>query len=179
MKGIVFNQLQEFVELNHGLMAWDEAITQCDLPSNGIYVGTQSYSDAELFALVEHFCGVLGVSAEHITRAFGEFVFERLFKLAPIEAQNAKNLRSFLLMIEDIIHVEVMKLYQDANLPSFDYEQQDDKLLMIYHSPRKMCFFSEGLIYGAASHFNEEIKVSQSKCMHTGDDCCHLEIEFV
>jgi len=179
MKGIVFNQLQEFVELHHGLVAWDDAILNCDLPSNGVYVGTQSYDDEELFALVGHFCEVTGASAADITRAFGEFVFERLFKLAAPEAQKAPDLKSFLLMVHDIIHVEVMKLYHDANLPSFDYAQGENDLLMIYQSPRKMCFFSEGLIYGAANYFNEKINIKQPKCMHQGDESCHLEITFL
>ena len=143
MKGIVFNQLQEFVELNHGVIAWDEAIMNCELPSEGVYVATQSYDDSELGALVGHFCEVLQVSVADVTRAFGEFVFERLYVMAPEEAKNAKDLRSFMLMIEDIIHVEVSKLYHDANLPSFSYDSRPDSLLMIYRSPRKMCFFSE------------------------------------
>lgn len=178
MKGIVFNQLQEFVELNHGPVAWDNAIMSCDLPSKGVFVGTQSYDDSELMALVAHFSEVLGATPANITRAFGEFVFERLFQFAADEAKQAKDLRSFLMMVQDIIHVEVSKLYHDANLPSFEYESSPDKLLMVYHSQRKMCFFSEGLILGAAKHFSEEVEIVQPKCMHQGDDCCHLEITF-
>lgn len=179
MKGIVFNQLQEFVELNHGVIAWDDAIVNCDLPSNGVYVGTQSYDDSELTALVGHFSEVLSASAADITRAFGEFVFIRLYEFAPEEAKNAKDLKSFLMMVDQIIHVEVSKLYHDANLPSFEYDSKPDSLLMEYRSPRKMCFFSEGLILGAAKHFKEDVSLTQSKCLHQGDESCHIEITFL
>ena len=179
MKGIVFNQLQVFVELNHGIVAWDDAIVSCELPSQGVYVGTQSYDDSELMALVAHFSEVLSASAADITRAFGEFVFARLFEFAPEEAKNAKDLKSFLMMVDQIIHVEVSKLYHDANLPSFEYDSKPNSLLMEYRSPRKMCFFSEGLILAAAKHFEEEVELKQSQCLHDGADSCHIEVTFL
>jgi len=50
------------------------------------------------------------------------------------------------MMVDELIHVEVKKLYKDAQLPEFNYEDHiDDKLTMIYRSPRKLCFLSEGL----------------------------------
>lgn len=178
MKGIVFNQLQEFVEIHHGVMAWDQAILSCGLPSEGVYVSTKSYQDSELLTLVGYFSDALKTPAADITRAFGDFVFDRLITFAADEAKNAKSLRDFLLMVEDIIHDEVSKLYHDANVPSFGYQNNEESLVMIYRSPRKLCYFSEGLIYGAAQYFNETVVVSQSQCMHDGADSCHLVIEF-
>lgn len=179
MKGIVFNQLQAFVEQNHGLIAWDQALQSCDLPSQGIYVATKSYDDQELSQLVGYFCQQLGVKPEVLKRAFGEFVFERLFQIAPQQAKEATSLRQFLLMVEDIIHVEVKKLYQDTNLPEINYQQCADTLVMIYRSPRKLCHLSEGLILGAAKHFDEVVDVKQSLCMHQGDEHCSIEITFL
>lgn len=179
MKGVVFNQLQEFVESNYGIVAWDDAILSCELASEGVYVSTQSYSDSELMALVAHFSQVLDMPVADITRSFGQFIFPRLLAFAPAQAQQAKDLRRFLLMVEDIIHVEVSKLYQDANLPKFNYDNKPDTLTMLYRSPRKLCFFSEGLILAAADHFKQPVEVSQSKCMHQGHDFCQIEIEFL
>lgn len=179
MKGIVFNQLQDFVEQQAGLVAWDAAIMACDLPSNGIYVATKNYDDSELQNLVSHFSNELDIAPADLVRAFGQYIFTHLFKIAPEKARAAKDLKAFLLMVHNIIHVEVNKLYKDSNLPDFSYQQDDSKLLMAYRSPRKLCYFSEGLILGAAEHFGEKVKVNQNQCMHEGSDHCEIEVEFV
>lgn len=179
MKGIVFNQLQEFVEGQFGLAAWDTAINKCQLPSQGVYVGTKNYDDAELTELVGYFSKVLDMDNADLVRTFGKYIFTYLFKIAPEQARNAENLRSFLLMVHNIIHVEVNKLYQDSNLPDFDYKEGESKLLMLYRSPRKLCHFSEGLILGASERFAEPVKIKQNTCMHSGCDHCEIEVEFL
>lgn len=179
MKGMVFNQLQEFVESEHGIVVWDEALSACNLPSDGIYVSTMSYEDDELQQLVAYFSNLLNIDAGALVRLFGAFLFPRLFEMAPDEAKQAVDLKSFLLMIEDIIHVEVKKLYADANLPEFDYQDNQQDLTMVYRSPRKLCHLSEGLIEGAALQFREEVTIKQSCCMHDGADHCSIEIHFI
>ncbi|WP_157964673.1 heme NO-binding domain-containing protein [Algibacillus agarilyticus] len=180
MKGIVFNVLQEFVEQNVSYIAWDNAISTLSLPSNGVYISADNYNDEELFSLVGYFCEHLTLEPSVLVRQFGEFLFASLIEMAPAEAQNATDLRTFLNMVEHLIHVEVLKLYHDANLPSFDYPKaNDNELIMIYRSPRKLCFLSEGLILSAAKHFKEQVKVTQSQCMHQGADCCQIHVEFL
>jgi predicted hydrocarbon binding protein len=179
MKGIVFNQLQEFVESEHGIVLWDKALMACDLPSQGVYVSTMNYEDSELQSLVGFFCNHLSVDAPILVRAFGKYLFPRLFVMAPDQAKEAKNLKTFLLMIEDIIHVEVRKLYPDANLPEFAYQDNDQDLRMLYRSPRKLCHLSEGLIKGASMHYQEQVSIKQTCCMHYGADHCAIEITFL
>ena len=179
MKGTVFNVLQEFVETNHGFEVWDDAISKNDLASNGIYTSTKHYDDSELFALVGYLSNRLSVPVNDLVKAFGTFLFPVLMPQAPIEAQNAPSLRAFLMMVDTLIHVEVKKLYFEANLPEFDYDdKEDNKLIMIYRSPRKLCYLSEGLIFGAAKHFDESITINQPKCLHAGDECCEIEVIF-
>lgn len=178
MKGIIFRQLEEFVTEQHGMMAWDEAIESCDLASGGVYIGTEKYDDDELFTLVGYFCDKLGVTPDVLVRAFGKFIFPALYEMGHDLVKDAQNLREFLLLVEDVIHVEVRKLHQDASLPTFDYLQHKTKLVMVYRSPRKLCHLSEGLILGAAEQFQQKIEVTQPVCMHKGDEFCELQIEF-
>lgn len=178
MKGMVFSSLQQFVEESYGLKAWDAALLACKLPSQGVYVSTKNYQDLELDVLVSYFSNANNIAKEELIRAFGRYVFVHLFNMAPEKAKTAVNLRAFLLMVHKIIHVEVNKLYKDSNLPHFSYREEGAVLTMLYRSPRKLCFFSEGLILGAAEHFQEEVIVHQSKCMHSGADHCQIEVEF-
>lgn len=178
MKGMVFNSFQVFVEDNYGVKAWDAAINACDLPSEGIYVSTRSYDDFELEALIQFFSKSNSMSSAELLRAFGRYVFADLMNIAPKKAKEATDLRAFLRMVHNIIHVEVKKLYADSNLPHFSYRDEENVLVMIYTSPRKLCFFSEGLILAAAEYFKECITVSQSKCMHKGAKQCQIEVVF-
>jgi len=90
-----------------------------------------------------------------------------------------KNLKTFLLSIDRYIHVEVNKLYPDSSFPSFRYQDGGEQELTIYYSSsKKLCFLAEGLIEGAAKHFNNECSLIHSTCMHRGDDCCTFELNF-
>lgn len=179
MKGTIFNVLQEFVEQHHGYELWDDVIIQCDLPSKGIFTSTKYYEDSELFTLVGALSSQLNVPANELVSLFGEYLFPKLMPQAPVEAQKAPSLRAFLMMVDSVIHVEVQKLYKESNLPDFNYDDSEDTTLeMHYQSPRKLCYLSEGLIKGAAKHFNQAIEITQTQCMHQGSEHCNIKVTF-
>ena len=69
----------------------------------------------------------------------------------------------FLSRIDDVIHVEVRKLYPDAELPSLPCERLSaDRLVMHYSSPRGFGDLAEGLIAGCIKHFGEDIAVTRT-----------------
>jgi predicted hydrocarbon binding protein len=85
--------------------------------------------------------------------------------------------KPFLLTLDQVIHVEVRKLYSDAGLPEFKYQDENDnELVMLYRSPRKLCALAEGLMAGAAKHFNSDYQLKHDICMHNGDDHCRFEL---
>jgi len=66
----------------------------------------------------------------------------------------AAGLFDFLASVEHHIHVEVRKLYPDAELPTFIIEARSERQMsMIYHSPRRLGALCEGLIAGSARQF--------------------------
>lgn len=178
MKGIVFNILNEMIEEQLGMEAWDTLLTQTEL--DGIYVATQTYPDEELLTLVAAAQAHTGVPAADLIRAFGEYMVPRFAKNYPVFFENEDNLKSFLLTVDQVIHVEVRKLYPEAGLPEFQYEDRDDdSLTMIYRSPRKLCALAEGLIAGSAKHFNQSYDLAHDICMLNGSDHCKLELRMV
>jgi len=63
--------------------------------------------------------------------------------------------------------------------PEFKYESPaDDKLVMAYNSPRRLCSFMVGLIQGVADRFGESIAIQQTECMLRGDKRCRFELQF-
>lgn len=178
MKGIIFESLQELIEDKFGFALWNQIVDQCPLSSNGIYVATKSYPDEELFAIVGRLSELTKLEINILVKEFGRYIFPRLMASAPESAREAVDLRTFLKMVDEVIHVEVRKLYADSNLPDFTCSEAESVLTMYYRSPRKLCFLSEGLIEAAAEHFDEPVSLSQPVCMHSGSDYCEIKVKF-
>ncbi len=175
MKGIVFTMLADMVIEKFGLDVWDELLTKTG--DDGIYVSTETYPDEALTALVVAAHEKSGIPVNDLVRAFGEYMFPLFYKKNPSFFLEGQTLKEFLLTVDQVIHVEVRKLHPGVNLPEFNYvDEKDSELTMIYASPRKLCMLAEGLISGAAKHFNTEYKLDHSSCMHDGAESCELHL---
>ncbi|SIS69122.1 heme NO-binding domain-containing protein [Neptunomonas antarctica] len=179
MKGVIFNVLEEMVEENCGMAVWNDILNQ-ELPEGGIYTAGESYPDEQLFNLVNAVCARTKLPMEKVVGNFGEFLFTQLAARHPVFLESPADLKSFLKSIDSVIHVEVRKLYDNPNLPSFKYSEPDpDLLIMQYRSPRKLCILAEGLIRGAAAHYGQSVEISHPICIHRGADWCDLHIRFL
>lgn len=177
MKGIIFTTLNDMIVEKFGLEVWETLLQRVKLASGGIYTAGDTYPFEELQALVIEFAKMQKMDAPKLIEAYGLYMFPVLAKKYPIFLQGHKTLASFLKSIDQVIHVEVMKLYPDAELPSIKYEEQGSaKLALLYKSPRKLCFLAEGLIQGAAQYFKVKAKINQPVCMHKQGDHCRLEV---
>ena len=175
MKGVVFDILRDMVEEGYGLEGWNAILEKSG--SNGLYISTESYSDDELMGLVAAASDVTGINVNDLVFSFGEYMVQEFHARFPIFFDRSKGLIDFLLSVDRIVHVEVRKLYPDANLPSFNYQKDDNhSLTMIYRSERKLCRLAEGLISGSAKFFKQPYTMTHDPCMHHGADACHLKI---
>ena len=178
MKGVVFDILRDMVEENYGMEGWQAILDKSG--SDGLYISTQTYEDAELMGLVSAASDITKISVSDLVFAFGEYMVPSFYKRYPSFFDNAENFIKFLVSVDQIIHVEVRKLFPDAGLPTFDYnDEKSNHLTMIYKSPRKLCRLAEGLISGSAKHFNEKYILKHDPCMHDGHDHCNLELELI
>lgn len=175
VKGIIFNLAEEVITEAHGEDAWDALLDAAGLP--GSYTSLGNYPDEELTRLVEAATTALGASPDEVVRSLGEGALPLLAERYPAFFAPHQTTRSFLLTLNNVIHAEVRKLYPDAEVPEFDFDQIDPDpavLVIGYRSPRQLCALAEGFIRGAARHFGEEATIEQSACMHRGDDRCVL-----
>jgi len=177
MKGVIFNILEELVEQRCGMQTWNEILS--GLGYEGIYTAAKSYPDTELLALVEAVSDRLKISSEKVIGLFGEYLFSQLAERYPVFIEQQSTLRGFLKSVDAVIHVEVRKLYESPNLPSFVCHDIDPQtLVMEYRSPRQLCILAEGLIRGAAQYYNSAISIEHPRCLHKGDEHCDLVIRF-
>ncbi len=169
MKGVVFTEFLNFVRLGHGEDMADDIIEDCDLDSGGAYTSVGTYHHGEMLAL----CGALSARTSSpvaaLVRGFGEHLSGSFAASHPEFFASAANLFDFLESIEDHIHVEVRKLYPDAELPTFKpVERSATRLVMDYYSPRALGHLSEGLMAGSARRFGVQVLV-QSTDLGAGD----------
>ena len=177
MKGVIFNLAEEVVVGAYGEDTWDALLDATGL--NGSYTSLGSYPDEDLFALVGAAASLLQVPADAVVRMIGEGAMPLLADRYPDFFTPHQETRSFLLTLNEIIHSEVRKLYPGADVPEFQFDDRDpERLLIEYHSARRLCSLAEGFIVGAARHFGETASIDQPACMHRGADACVLACSF-
>ncbi len=158
MKGVIFTEFLEMVEDKFGFVVADKIVTESELPSNGVYTAVGTYAHSEMVNLVVALSKEVNMSIPDLLKAYGDHMFGQFVKYYPHFMKEAKGAFEFLSGIENYIHVEVRKLYPDAELPHFDIQQPTtNELTMIYHSERKMADFAEGLIEGCLKYYKENI----------------------
>ncbi|MFT4993895.1 MAG: putative hydrocarbon binding protein [Paraglaciecola sp.] len=180
MKGIVFVKFNDFVEEQWGEEFWDELLTEATLPSEGVFTTIGSYDDEEFYTLLGLIVKKKNISGKEAQFAFGKWLFKELYASAPPQAHAFKDVFEFLHGVQNVIHLEVKKLNPDALLPEFEFiDESATELTFHYKSPRKLCYFCEGLVHGLAEHTGQTVKVSQPECEHDGGQRCLINVEKI
>lgn len=162
MKGMVFTNLIDFIESQLGLEAADAILEASDLPSGGIYTSVGSYDVAEVAEIVDQTSKHSGLPDSALYAAFGKYLFGQLAKAHPEFVHGLDSPIQLLAQIQDHIHVEVRKLYPDAELPEFDYgHTAEGELEMIYRSKRGLFDLCHGLIEGCFEHFDSKVEIER------------------
>jgi len=162
MKGIVFTEFLEMVEVQFSPEMADAIIEASDLSTAGAYSAVGTYPHAELVQLVRHLSTRSSIPVPDLLRAFGKHLFRRFAIGFPMFFTDVSTVFEFLRGLENYIHVEVRKLYPDAELPTFLCRQVDDQTLeMTYQSVRGLADFAHGLMEGCFVHFGETIDVAR------------------
>jgi hypothetical protein len=162
MKGVVFSEFLEMVEDRFSPEIADRVIESSALASGGAYTSIGTYDHLELVKLVSNLAAVTGIPAPTLVHGFGKHLFSRFAILYPQLFERNDSAFALLERVEHTIHVEVLKLYPDAQLPKFECEAQGpDRLTIVYRSPRCFADLAAGLIEGCADHFGETIHVER------------------
>ncbi len=161
MKGVVFTEFLEMVDEKFSPETTERIIENADLASNGAYTAVGTYDHMELVQLVVKLAAETGAEVSDLVRVFGEHFFHRLIALYPHFVDDEQDVFSFLESVENYIHIEVRKLYPDADLPSVKTERpNNDELVLLYESKRCLADAAHGLILGCLDHFNVKDNIS-------------------
>ena len=163
MKGVVFTEFFEMVEGLFGYEMVDYLIEQTDLPSKGIYTAVGTYDHVEIVSLVTTLHKKSEIPVSTLLEKFGHYLYGTFSSNYPHLVDGANTAFDMLASIEDYIHVEVRKLYPDAQLPHFEIkDKSDNHLTMIYRSDRKMADLAFGLITACLESFDTKADVKMT-----------------
>ena len=171
MKGIVFTEFLELVEDKFGLEMVDTIIEQSHLDSNGAYTSVGTYKFSEMLQLLQNLSDQTAMSADDLLLVYGEHFFTVIEKSYPGLLATYHDPIEMLASIENHIHVEVRKIYPDAELPTFKtLEKTENSLIIIYQSSRAMHHFGLGLMNKTFDHFNAKASIVLEKIKADGTE---------
>ncbi|MDP5135616.1 heme NO-binding domain-containing protein [Rheinheimera baltica] len=178
MKGIIFNVLEDMIVEQCGMVVWNDLLKK-HAPPERVYISAKSYAETELMAITNDVALMLNMPLQDVVKAFGHYLFNGLASRHVGVIKRFEDFTSLVMGIHDVIHVEVNKLYHEPALPTIISRIiSPEQIEVTYRSPRKMCFCAEGLLFGAAQHFGQNITIVHTVCMHNGADHCILAIEL-
>jgi hypothetical protein len=158
MKGIIFTEFLDFIEVQAGYETVDAILEAVRPASGGAYTAVGNYDFQELFSLLAELSDRLQRPVPALLRSFGHHLFRRYAAIYPAFFEGCNDPLDFLETIEQRIHTEVLKLYPDARLPSMETERvSKDELRMRYRSRRPLGELCLGLIEGCGRHFNARL----------------------
>jgi hypothetical protein len=175
MKGIVFTEFLDLVEDKFGLEMVDNIISNSQLESGGVYTSVGTYRFSEMLQLLQHLSENTNISIDDLLLVYAEHFFGVLKESYPGLLATYKDPIEMLSSIENHIHVEVRKIYPDAELPTFIIESKtENSLVMIYKSSRAMHHFGLGLMNKTFEHFNATATITLEKIKEDG-----TEVKFI
>lgn len=162
MKGIVFTEFMDMMEDVLPVEAADRVLQAAALPHGGAYTAVGTYDHHEMLRLVTALSTETGTPVPELVRAFGRHLFGRFTALYPGLFAGIADTRGFCRRLDGYIHVEVRKLYPDAELPRFLVAEGDGgELRMTYRSTRPFADLAHGLFEGCGAHFGERLSVTR------------------
>lgn len=162
MKGMVFTEFLSLVEREFGDDMVDDLLESVELASGGAYTSVGTYDHGEMVALVTALSEKTTLPVEPLMHAFADHLMAYFKKSHPAFFAQASDTLHFIESVDQHIHVEVRKLYPDAELPSFScFRNGDDELQVVYTSTRNFDMLAEGLMKAAAAHFGEDVEVER------------------
>ena len=156
MKGIVFTEFLEMVEEKFGMEVVNDLLANPALKSGGVYSSVGTYDHMEIVMLVVALGKRTGIELPALLRTFGQYLFGTFKRAYPHMFEHSTDAFGFLEGVDQEVHVEVLKLYPDAELPSFETKRLSSNVLqMDYRSERSMGDLAFGLIEACGTHYGE------------------------
>ncbi len=163
MKGIILSEFVEFIEQELGEDIAQTIIDNSEVESEGAYSRVGLYDYQELIQLLTHTVTETDTEASILLARFSDHLFMVFKRDYSLFFEGVSSAAAMLKQIDDHIHVEVQKLYPDAELPTFNYTQDGTVLTLTYHSPRPLALVAHALVGACLKYFGGHEKLLNSR----------------
>ncbi len=179
MKGIIFNIAESYLIETYGEEMFDEIIDECNLETIDPFVAPGTYPDSDLLEILVQTTKKVNITIDNLLKDLGRYAFFKLADRYPYFLEPYSSPKDFLLTVDDVIHVEVKKLYANSYLPTFQYQEpSENELIITYFSKRKLYPLMEGLINGVSDYFNKPIHQTHKIYQKNGNEFCDFHLNF-
>lgn len=150
MHGVIFLELNRFVDSRFGPSVWKEVVRQAGL-SNPVFLPTQLYPDADLLAIVSALSRRSEQEPGRLVEDFGAFMVPSLATLYAALIDADWKLLDLLEHTEETIHRVVRIRAPGAAPPRLKCRRAaPDEVEVLYSSERKLCALAKGIVAGLA-----------------------------
>lgn len=174
MYGLVNKALEGMVRIRFGDHAWETIKRNAGVDIEA-FVSMDAYPDNVTYKLVDAASEVLGLPAEEVLHAFGEYwvLYTAQEGYGEMLRMAGDTLPAFLQNLDNL-HARVGLLFPRLKPPSFwCTDMREDSLRLHYYSPAGrggLAPFVVGLLKGLAAMFKTEIEVTQASSHSQGAD---------
>jgi methyl-accepting chemotaxis protein len=172
MKGVVVGSIKDYYISKKGEDEWFNLLEQVGLDRHKLILASTDFEDASVEKIIDKMADSLQLNTEKLLKELGEyFVTNSTQKLYRYFYKKHNNAKDFLLDM-DKLHVQMTSVINEAKPPRFDFEEKDEKTLIIkYKSHRNMLSYVEGAAIGVGKVYNNKLTVNK-----IGDD--KIEVKF-
>jgi predicted hydrocarbon binding protein len=167
MHGLIFAGFSNFIHArypDHAAAIWE---------SEPSYSSSDVYSDDDFTRILTRAIECTGDGSREILIEFGRFAAQNTFyELYPAYYNKSGSTQEFLLGIETRIHELGRATVHGTAPPRLQVSPLGQGVSISYTSERGLCALLEGLVLGAAGHYEEPYATDQVLCMHRGDPAC-------
>lgn len=176
---MIFTEFMDMVEAVFSVDILEDIIEKSELPNGGAYTAIGTYNHEEIVRMTANLSLAVDIPVATLLEIFGQHLFARFSKRYPDFFEGVTEPFEFLKNIDNYIHVEVTKLYPDAELPRFYHEQKSaNELTLYYLSSRHFEDLAVGLIKGCLEHYKVTGEVLKSQAEYQGKEAIKLRIRL-
>ncbi|MBD2355796.1 heme NO-binding domain-containing protein [Tolypothrix sp. FACHB-123] len=172
MYGLVNKAIEDMICKYHGEDTWEKIKEKAELEDIDFFVAMDAYSDDVTYGLVKAVCEVLGMPAEEVLTAFGEYwvTYTAEEGYGELLATAGQSLPQFIENLDNL-HARVGLSFPQLRPPAFECEHKSEKSLELhYESTRQgLAPMVIGLLHGLGKRFHTEIDVTQTSFREQGD----------
>ncbi|MEO6859988.1 MAG: heme NO-binding domain-containing protein [Microcoleus sp.] len=172
MYGLVNKAIEEMVCSRFGEETWETIKEKADVEID-VFMTMDAYPDDLTHRLVHSASEVLGMSADDILQAFGEYwvIYTASEGYAQILDMAGDNLPDFLANLDNL-HARVGLNFPQLQPPSFQCTEHSKNSMELHYCSHRQGFapMVKGLLKGLACRFQTEIEIEQTSDRTHGAD---------